>query len=322
MTGEGLNCLYSKTHNFIPSHNDNMLYMKKGVLFFILFQCVSIAAFAQLRVVNLLCENKTNPVSVEAKQPRLTWQLQSNGRNVLQTAYEIRVSEGGAPNDKNALWSSGKVASDQSVLVPYAGSDLQSGKKYYWQVRVWDNAKNSSGWSTPASWQMGLLNAGDWKAKWISPGYTEDEKMRPSPYFRKTFNTGKKLASAIAYITSHGLYEAFINGKRVGNYYLTPGWTSYNKRLQYQQYDVLPLLQTGANAVGVALGSGWYRGSLAWQDNNNIYGKELGLLFQLNLTYTDGTQETIISDESWKSATGAVRYSEIYNGEVFDAREE
>jgi alpha-L-rhamnosidase len=296
--------------------------MKKGFLFLLLIQCASLAVSAQLRVVSLLCENKTNPVGVDTKQPRLTWQLQSNGRNVLQSAYEIRVAADAAPNDKNTVWTSGKMASDQSVLVPYAGSGLQSGKKYYWQVRVWDNNKKTSDWSAPASWQMALLEAGDWQAKWISPGYAEDEKMRPSPYFRKTFNNGKKLASATAYITSHGLYEAFINGKRVGNYYLTPGWTSYNKRLQYQIYDVLPLLQAGNNAIGVALGSGWYRGSLAWEDNKNIYGKDLGLLFQLNLTYTDGTKETIVSDESWKSATGAVRYSEIYNGEVFDAREE
>ena len=168
---------------------------------------------------------------------------------------------------------------------------------------------------------MGLLNPADWKAKWIQAGYTEDSIKRPSPLFRKQFTLPKKVRSATAFITSHGLYEAFINGRRVGNAWLTPGWTSYNKRLQYQVYDVTGLLQNDKNTVGVMLGSGWYRGSLAWNNNKNIYGKELALLFQLQVTYTDGSTATIISDENWKSSVGAIRSSEIYNGEENDARE-
>ncbi|MEO7766266.1 MAG: family 78 glycoside hydrolase catalytic domain, partial [Ferruginibacter sp.] len=131
-----------------------------------------------------------------------------------------------------------------------------------------------------------------------------------------------KILSATAFITSHGLYEAFINGHRVGDAWLTPGWTSYNKRLQYQVFNVTTLLQQNKNAVGVALGSGWYRGSLAWNDNKNTYGKALGLLFQLLVNYTDGTTATFVSDENWKSSVGAIRSSEIYDGEENDAREE
>ncbi len=177
-------------------------------------------------------------------------------------------------------------------------------------------------WSLPAFFQMGLLQPSDWQAQWIAPGYVEDSIMRPSPLLRKEFAANKKIQSATAFITSHGLYEGFINGKRIGDYQLTPGWTSYNKHLQYQTYDVTNLLKEGNNAIGVMLGSGWYRGYLAWSDHHNIYGKKLALLLQLHITYTDGTTATLVSDGSWKSATGAIKYSEIYDGETIDARDD
>ncbi len=206
--------------------------------------------------------------------------------------------------------------------MPYAGTALQSGKKYTWQVRVWDNNGKASAWSEPAFFQIAMMSPTDWKAKWIEAGFVEDSINRPAQYFRKQFSATKKIATATVYITAHGMYEAQINGKRVGDAYLTPGWTSYNKRLQYQVYDVKDLLTSGNNAIGVVAGNGWYRGFLAWSGNKNSYGKKTGLLFQLDITYSDGSNSTIISDESWKSSTGSIRYSEIYNGETIDAREE
>ncbi|HEX8356729.1 MAG TPA: alpha-L-rhamnosidase N-terminal domain-containing protein, partial [Segetibacter sp.] len=229
--------------------------MKKNAYLFILSQLAIFSLLAQVTVTNLLLENKSNPSGVDVLQPRFSWQLSSNQRNVAQSAYEVKVTSTG----NHLTWNSGKVPSAQSVHVPYSGSPLQSGQKYFWQVRVWDNMGKASRWSEPANWQTGLLQSSDWKAKWIAVGYNEDSVLRPSPLFRKKFSAGKKVQSATAYITSHGIYEAFINGKRVGDCYLTPGWTSYNKRLQYQMYDVTPLLQSGDNAVGVTLGSGWYR---------------------------------------------------------------
>lgn len=287
-------------------------------------QLFAITAFAQLQVAHLRCENKVNPSGIEAPQPRLSWQLISGKRNVMQTAYELRAASDMAflKSGKGTTWSSGKMASQHSVHVPYTGSALLSGEKMYWQVRVWDNSGKASVWSEPAFWQTGLLHAADWKGNWITAGFAADSVQRPSPYFRKTFAATKKIKTATAYITAHGLYEAFINGKRVGDCYLTPGWTSYNKRLQYQVYDVTALLQTGKNAVGAALGSGWYRGYLAWNDNKDVYGKDLALLLQIDITYDDGTTEIIATDGSWKSSTGAVQYSEIYNGETSDARKE
>jgi alpha-L-rhamnosidase len=184
---------------------------------------------------------------------------------------------------------------------------------------VWDNSGKASAWSKPAYWQMGLLNTGDWKAKWVQAGFLEDTIQRPSPLFRKEFKASKKVLSATIYITAHGLYEASINSKRVGDYYLTPGWTSYNKRLQYQSFDVTSLVHQGNNAIGVTLGSGWYRGYLAWSGNKNTYGNDVALLLQLDVLYTDGSKETIASNESWKSSTGSILSSEIYHGEIIDA---
>ena len=279
---------------------------------------------AQLQVENLLCENLSNPRGVGSSQPRFSWQLISSKRNVLQTAYEVRVGHDMSSLAKGTslVWNSGKIGSDSTVHVVYKGSPLQSGIQYFWQVRVWDNSGESSKWSEPATFQMALLHVDDWKANWIEPGFVEDTISRPTPLFRKEFKAGKKIQSATAYITAHGMYEAFINGKRIGDYYLTPGWTSYKKRLQYQTYDVTDLLNQGSNTIAMGLGSGWYRGHLAWSGNKNVWGKDIALLFQLDIVYADGTKESVVSDGSWKTTTGSITYSEIYDGEIIDARKQ
>lgn len=225
---------------------------------------------------------------------------------------------------KGTMWNSGKIVSDSSVHVSYAGKPLQSGQRYEWQVRVWDNTSPTpSVWSTPAFWHTALLDAAEWTAKWISPGLAEDTTNRPSPRFRREFTVRKPIRSALAHITAHGMYHARINGERVGEAFLTPGWTSYKKRLQYQTYDVTNLLKTGPNAIGVTLGSGWYRGFIGFSGQRNFYGKDIALLCQLTITYTDGSTETIVSDNTWQSSlNGPIRSSEIYNGETYDGRNE
>lgn len=299
--------------------------MRATLLFFFLPLLVfsptkTYAQSKSLSVTNLLCENLSNPIGLDVKTPRFTWALVSPNRNVMQTAYEIKVSKD--MSMKTAVWTTGKVASDQSVLVEYKGTPLESNQRYYWQVRVWDNLGNVSAWSIPAFWHTAFFNPSDWKAKWIKVGFDEDTLMRPSPYFRRNFNLKKQVRSATAFITAQGLYEARLNGKRIGEYYLTPFWTAYQKRLQYQVYDVTNLLQQGDNTIGAVLGSGWFRGYIGFQNNKNFYGKELALLLQIEITYTDGSRETIISDENWKSSTGSILYSEIYHGETIDARKE
>jgi alpha-L-rhamnosidase len=293
----------------------NPNHMKKRIRLLLLFPVMCMIAQAQTDVTDLLTENRINPVGIDVLQPRFTWRLTTEKRNVMQSAYEVKV----ITHSKKTVWNSGKIISDQSVFIPYAGSTLESGKPYFWQVRVWDNTGKVSKWSPQAYFVTGLLKADDWKAKWIVPGY-EEQALRPSPMLRKQFSVSKKIASAYAFITSHGLYEAFINGQRVGDEWLTPGWTSYKKRLQYQVYDVTSMVTNGANAIGVMLANGWYRGIIGFMNNLNYYGKDIALLMQINITYTDGTTESIISDGSWKSSTGEITYSEIYNGEINDAR--
>jgi alpha-L-rhamnosidase len=291
--------------------------MRKLSFLFIALLAAKIGV-AQVKVQHLLTENLPNPISIDATAPRFSWQLfAGNVRDVMQTAYELKVSDG----TKTTVWNTGKVMTDQSMYVTYQGSALRSDQNYTWQVRVWDNKGKATNWSTPASFRMGLLTVADWKAQWITPTAPEDPS-RPSPIFRKGFSVGKKVKTAIAYITSHGLYEAQINGHKIGDDYLTPGYTSYHKRLQYQAYDVTNLLQTGANAVGASLGSGWYRGFYGIGDRHEIYGKDIALLLQLNITYTDGTTAVIGTDDTWKTATGEVRAAEIYLGCTIDARME
>jgi alpha-L-rhamnosidase len=295
----------------------------RKLLTYCLFTLVCLSVQAQTQVKDLTIEHLMNPLGIDRQQPRFSWQLKSNTRNVTQSGYELKVgTDENKGQVKNIIWQTGKVKSDESIHIQYNGPNLQSGKKYYWQVKVWDNSGKPSAWSHIAFWQMGLLKTSDWKASWIEPGYEETENLQPSPMLRKTFTITKKISSATAYITAHGLYEAHLNGKRIGIDYLTPGWTSYEHRLQYQQYDVTQMLMNGDNAIGVILGSGWYRSPLADIENKNIWGKTVGLLLQISITYTDGSQDLIVSDGSWKSSTGSITESEIYHGETIDSRKE
>jgi alpha-L-rhamnosidase len=275
---------------------------------------------AQITATNLLTEGQKNPISIDALNPRFSWQLGAD-KNIAQTAYEIEVDTLSSTSDKmGKYWSTGKALSAKSLYIYYQGKALRSGHTYFWKVRLWDNSGKQSPWSETASWKMGLLSPNDWKAQWIGPA-SPDAVNGPSPLLRNGFAVNKEIREATAYITSYGFYEAQINGKKVGDAYLTPGWTSYNKRLQYQAYDVKSLLKQGDNAIGVTLGSGWYRSPLGpVQPRPNFYGKELGLLLQIKVTYTDGTEKLIVSDGSWKSSTGALRFAEIYDGSTTDTR--
>jgi alpha-L-rhamnosidase len=273
-------------------------------------------AAAPPAVANLRCEYKIDPLGIDVAQPRLGWQLQSAQRGVVQAAYQVQVTR-----DGKAVWDTGRVASSASVQVPYGGPALESSRRYTWRVRVWDAAGKASAWSAQASWEMGLLKPGDWTARWIQAAGDEPAKAsQPAPMLRGAFAVKGAVRRARAYVTSLGLYELEINGKRVGDQLFTPGWTSYHHRLQYQTYDVAGHLRAGENAIGAMLGDGWYRGFLAWGDRRNIYGDRLALLCQLRIEYADGRVETVGTDGTWKSATGPIRASDIYNGETYDAR--
>jgi alpha-L-rhamnosidase len=305
----------------------NLDLLKHGmvVCFVILGYIMSNAVLADssLSVEQLRCEYKTDPLGIDVLHPRLSWQVVSADRGVKQTAYQIRAAKTRDQLEKNQdlLWNTGRIDSDQSIHVIYKGKDLRSGQRVYWQVRVWDNKGNQTLWSQPQFWEMGLLDAGDWQANWIQPNIPwEVDEPNPCPMLRHEFTIDKPIKFARAYITSLGLYEAHLNGKKIGNQVLTPGWTSYDHRLQYQTYDITSQLQTGENALGVYLGNGWYRGNIGWVKARNVYGNTLALLLQIKVTFKDGSQKVIGSNESWKSTTGPILMSEIYHGETYDAR--
>lgn len=300
--------------------------MKKSIdvlkLFLFILLSGSLSAFAAVKteVKELICEYQVNPVGIDVLKPRLSWQISSPEENVLQTAYEIRVTDQTAKGKQ--IWTSGKVNSSNSVNVAYEGPALKSMQRVYWQVRISDNKGKVSAWSTPAYWEMGILEPESWTASWIEfQDESTETGSKPAQYFRKDFSSAKKVKSARVYVTSLGLYQLFLNGEKVSADLFTPGWTSYKNRLQYQTYDVTSMLQP-KNSIGAILGDGWYRGNLGWAKAGSYYGTKLALLAQLQINYTDGTSERIGTDQTWKVTNGPILASDIYNGETYDARKE
>lgn len=288
----------------------------------LLLSTISLFLNAKTEVVNPVCEYHKNPVGIDVEKPRFSWQMLCDEQNAMQTAYEIRVAESvnNLHKKPRLIWASGKVESDKSVNVEYGGLALKSMQRAYWQVRVWDNKGKVTQWSKPAFWEMGILEPESWSALWIT--LKDEQKAKrsfPAHYYRYEFSTLKKIASAHVYVTSLGIYQLYINGKKVGDELFTPGWTSYKNRIQYQTYNVTSKLGK-KNAIGAIVGDGWYRGNIGFRGQRAYYGDKLALLVQLRINYADGTSELIKTNENWKATTGPILKSDIYNGELHDAR--
>lgn len=292
-------------------------------------------AQAALVVTDLKCETRSNPLGIDNPQPCLGWILQSDRRGEGQSAYQILVAGSAEKldNDEGDCWDSGKVASDASGQMAYRGKPLQRGRMYFWKARAWDKDGQVSAWSKPATWEMGLLAPGDWQAQWLNDGKptpTKDEdfyKEDPAPLFRREFTLAKPIARARLYISGLGYYEASLNGRRVGDQVLDPGWTRYSKRVLYSTYDVTGLLNRGTNCAGVTLGNGWYNPLplRMWGNRNLRDHLPMGrprFIAQLEVEFTDGTRQNILSDPSWMVGEGPIRFNNIYLGEIYDARKE
>jgi alpha-L-rhamnosidase len=287
------------------------------------FLLVVISLSAQLKVSSLTTDYLSNPIGIDNPAPKLSWIIQSDQANTMQESYEIRAAL--TPEDlskrKNLVWDTKQELSSQSVHIKYDGEALKSYLRVYWQVRVVDNHGTKSKWSEPAFFEMGRLPDTHWGADWISPAWEEDpEQSMPSPYLRKEFKLTKDIKSARLYVSSHGLYQVEINGKRIGDQEFTPGWTTYKHRIQYQVYDVSGNLKQQGNAMGIVLGDGWFRGNLPGK--RNFYGTDLAAIAELKVEYTDGSKETILTNDTWKASTGPIIASDIYNGEQYDATKE
>ncbi len=275
------------------------------------------------QITRLVCEYRMNPLGIDVQQPRLSWQMQTDRAGARQIAYQIRAATSldHLNNERGDLWDSGKVGSDQSVLVAYAGSPLKSRQRVYWSVTVWDETGTAIS-SEPAWFEMGLLDVDDWQAEWIGAAFAGGTRSTlPVPYLRKTFSLPENAVSARLYITALGLFECSINGQPVGEDVFAPGWTDYHQRVQYLTYDVTDLLQRGDNAFGVVLGDGWAVGYVAWVHRQN-YVDRPQLLAQLEVTLTDGSTQTVVSDSSWAYNFGPITHSDLLMGEAYDARRE
>ena len=266
-----------------------------------------------LRVYDLRTEYRTDPLGIDAPRPRLSWKLAGDGRDLMQTAYQIRAWDG-----DDLIWNSGRVETAQSQHVFWDGPELTSGQRVAWRVCVWTGSESAE--SEAACFEMGLLAPADWRAKWLEPeGDIDPDAFKPCPHLRRGFAVKPGLVRARAYQTAHGLYAFWLNGKPGTADLFNPGLTSYHKRLQYQVYDVTGLLKEGENVWGVILGDGWWRGTTGGAVRNN-FGDKLAFLGQLRLDYADGSSEWIVSDEAFKWSTGAWLAADMQALEHYDAR--
>ncbi len=309
-------------------------------------QATSLSPGSALRPVDLRCEYARDPVGVETLHPHLSWILEARERQQRQTAYHILVAS--RPEllaaNKGDLWDSGRIRSGKSVHVPYEGKALTSRQRCHWKVRAWDAAGKASDWSSPAFWEMGLLQAEDWQAKWIGSGPPREPRP-PAGFFkstleltniskrvvvnerssllRKCFVTDRPIRRAQAYVTGLGYYELTCNERRVGDRVLAPAKTNYRKWILYDIYDVTLLLQNGTNVLGLMLGNGWFNPAQKWWEPYRMqwFGAKRALL-QLHIEYADGTSAVIASDDSWKTAPGPILSSCVFDGEVHDATQE
>lgn len=299
------------------------------------------SARAGLEVRRLTTEYRFDPIGIDTPAPRLSWQLESKDRGQRQAAYRIGVASDAAKARQGQwdLWDSGKVASDETLNIPYGGRPLVSSAPAYWRVQVWDAEGRVSKWSEIGHWTMGVLREEDWSAAWISfrdpsPVHADRANLQlpPARHYRKTFTAAGRVKRAVLHASALGIFEASLNGRRVSDAWFEPGWADYERRVHYRSYDVTRLVRTGENALGAIVADGWYAGYVGYgllvgygpnKAGRNFYGKTPALFAQLELEFEDGQRERIVTDTTWEvSGDGPIREADMIMGETFDARRE
>jgi alpha-L-rhamnosidase len=292
-------------------------------------------AASDLVPAGLKCEARLDPLGIDTANPRLSWILESRRRGRVQAAYRILVADSvdALAADRGNLWDSGRVSSPETLQIPYGGTALRNGLRCAWKVRVWDGEGKPSAWSRTAFWEMALLSQEDWAGRWIEDGrpaprrdedfYADD----PAPLFRKSFLLPKGAKRARLYVAGLGTYEASLNGRRVGDHVLDPGWTNYRKRVYYSSYDVTGLLRKGENVLGVMVGNGWFNPLplRMWGNRNLRDALPVGrprLIGHLEAELEDGSRVVIGTDPTWRVRGGPILRNNVYLGEVYDARRE
>jgi alpha-L-rhamnosidase len=311
-------------------NNSNFKYYLFILITFIVLNVVACKEMGVLqKPQNLtISEGFTNPLGFYDPNPTFSWKLPVSECNKSQSAYQIVAASSSDLLPDNAdLWDSEKQNSEQSTWIMYEGKPLESRQKVYWQIKYWNQDGDPSKWSETNHFELGLLNNSDWKAQWIGLDTAKDSirgkgkvLIHKPQYLRKRFELYDDVTSARLYITAKGLFDVSINGENVSDDAMSPGFTTYDKRIETLTYDVTNLLKSGQNTLGVELASGWYSGRLLWGTtpwDNTISPK---VLAQLELTMSDGSKEIIVSDASWKGTTnGPLQFAEIYDGEIYNA---
>jgi alpha-L-rhamnosidase len=270
---------------------------------------------------DLQCDYIKNPIGIDAYHPRFTWRMQDSRTNAKQRAYRvvIGIDSMAVTQGHGIAWNTGWVKSDATLLT-YQGAALKPFTKYYWKVDIADRMGIQHLSRKAASFETGMMNTGNWKGFWIADN--GDVNLKPAPYFRKMFSAGKRIRSARVYVAAAGLYELYLNGKKVGNHRLDPMYTRFDKRILYVTYDVTGQLMRGKNAVGVLLGNGWYnmQSTAVWNFDKAKWRARPTFCMDLRITYTDGSVETISSGKDWKTVLSPVTFNSIYTAEHYDAR--
>ncbi|MCI8443512.1 MAG: family 78 glycoside hydrolase catalytic domain [Provencibacterium sp.] len=270
------------------------------------------------QIYDLRVEDLINPIGLSECRPRFSWKIQGEGRKVYQKSYRLQLAADAGFTC--LLYDSREKESSESVLVGYEGEALSSLTRYHVRVRSTAADGQQSDWCY-GSFVTAILNPkGEWQAPFISAETEEDANDSSAKQLRGTFSLREEPAEAFLSATACGMYELFLNGRRVGEDLFTPGWTEYHHRLAYQTCEVTGLVHAGKNAAGAMVGAGWYKGCLVWKDNRAIYGKRTAFAMQLLVRYADGSQETFLTGPDWRWSTSPVLYSEIYHGERYDAR--
>jgi alpha-L-rhamnosidase len=272
----------------------------------------------ELRIARVRVEHRAETLGIGEKSPRLSWTTETDIAGWRQAAYELRIVE-----PDGHTFATGRVPSDESVLVAWPAPALRSRQRCTVEVRVVGDDGSESPWSDPVAIEAGLLVSSDWKADFVGPSWEEDVTTpQPCPYLRRSFSLQAPVRDARLYASALGVYELELNGQRVGDHVLAPGWTSYHHQLRYDTFDVTSMLRQGENAIGAILGDGWYRGALVENLRRNRYGDRLGVICQLEVVHDDGSITVVTSDSSWHATTGPILATGLYEGETYDARDE
>ncbi|KAK4042809.1 eukaryotic translation initiation factor 3 subunit G [Parachaetomium inaequale] len=262
-----------------------------------------------------------NTLGVHETKPRLSWRLANTPPGFQQRGYEVELTEERLGSQQTILATARRTCTLSTLVLWPFDTPLRSRQRVSVRVRVWDEADILTGWSDPALLEVGLLNRADWACERItSPWASDVSGPGPEDLYRKSFSVTASVARARLYVTAQGLYEAEVNGQRIGDYFLAPGWTAYDGRLQYQTYDVSSALSRGPNCLGIRVAEGWFCGRIGFEGGHrNIWGQHPSLMAQLEIAYSDGRVQRICTDASWTVAKGPIRLAEIYDGEKYDA---